>query len=196
MSNNTFTIEPYLIITNSVKENLQMKENWKKIEGFDGKYYISANGEIYSIPAKRILKPCIGNTGYEVVCLRAPNGKSKQYTVHRLVALTFLPNPENLPIINHKDENKLNNKVDNLEWTTAKGNYQEYLKNNQRKVNKPKYFKKDLPNEEWLPIKENLLYEVSNLGRIRNIKTNRLLKFDEISRSFCVNSSCLFLCAE
>ena len=134
MSNNTFTIEPYLIITNSVKENLQMKENWKKIEGFDGKYYISTNGEIYSVPAKRILKTCISNTGYELVCLRSPNGKRKQYTVHRLVALTFLPNPENLPIINHKDENKLNNKVENLEWCTYSYNntYGEHLNKKSR----------------------------------------------------------------
>lgn len=139
MSNNTFTIEPYLIITNSVKESLQMKENWKKIEGFDGKYYISTNGEIYSIPAKRILKTCISNTGYELVCLRSPNGKRKQYTVHRLVALTFLPNPENLPIINHKDENKLNNKVENLEWCTYSYNstYGEHLNKKNRTLHSP-----------------------------------------------------------
>ena len=99
-----------------------MKENWKEIKGFNGKYYISINGEIYSVPAKRILKTCVSNKGYELVCLKSPDGKRKQYTVHRLVALTFVPNPENLPLVNHKDENKLNNKAENLEWCTSKYN--------------------------------------------------------------------------
>ena len=129
MSNNTFTIGPYLIIINSVKENLRMEENWKEIKGFNGKYYISVNGEIYSVPAKRILKTCVSNKGYELVCLKSPDGKRKQYTVHRLVALTFVPNPENFPLVNHKDENKLNNKAENLEWCTYSYNntYGEHL---------------------------------------------------------------------
>ena len=139
MSNNTFTIGPYLIITNSVKENLQMKENWKEIEGFNGKYYISTNGEIYSVPAKRILKTCVSNKGYELVCLKGSDGKRKQYTVHRLVALTFLLNPENLPLVNHKDENKLNNKVENLEWCTYSYNnsYGEHLNKKSRTLHNP-----------------------------------------------------------
>ena len=134
MSNNTFTIEPYLIITNSVKESLQMKENWKEIKGFNGKYYISINGEIYSVPAKRILKTRVSNKGYELVCLKSPDGKRKQYTVHRLVALTFVSNPENFPLVNHKDENKFNNKAENLEWCTYSYNntYGEHMSKKSR----------------------------------------------------------------
>ena len=139
MSNNTFTIEPYLISISSVKENFQMKENWKEIKGFNGKYYVSVNGEIYSVPAKRILKTCVSNKGYELVCLKSPDGKRKQYTVHRLVALTFVPNPENLPLVNHKDENKLNNKAENLEWCTYSYNntYGEHLSKKSRTLHNP-----------------------------------------------------------
>ena len=116
-----------------------MKENWKEIKGFNGKYYISINGEIYSVPAKRILKTCVSNKGYELVCLKSPDGKRKQYTVHRLVALTFVPNPENLPLVNHKDENKLNNKAENLEWCTYSYNntYGEHLNKKSRTLHNP-----------------------------------------------------------
>ena len=168
-------------------------EEFKELKE-DSNYLIYNDGRLFSKKVNRFLKGKIDNVGYRVYSLAIMNEqtgkKGKMLYSHRLVAEYFLPNPNNLTIVHHKDENKLNNNVDNLEWTTAKGNYQEYLKNNQRKVNKPKYFKKDLPNEEWLPIKENLLYEVSNLGRIRNIKTNRLLKFDECQKyvRVCLNN--------
>ena len=89
--------------------DLKMKEIWKDIKGFEGRYLVSNTGKIYSILAKRILKTCISNKGYELACLRNEKGYRKQYTVHRLVAISFLDNPNNYPIINHKDENKLNN---------------------------------------------------------------------------------------
>lgn len=76
-------------------------------------YTIDKNGIVYknNIP----IKLSINNDGYYVVNLKIDN-KYKTYNVHRLVALHFIPNPYNLPIVNHKDENKLNNNVDNLEW--------------------------------------------------------------------------------
>ena len=95
-----------------------MEEIWKDVKGFEGRYLVSNTGKIYSILAKRILKTCISNKGYELACLRNEKGYRKQYTVHRLVAMSFLDNPNNYPIINHKDENKLNNNIDNLEWCT------------------------------------------------------------------------------
>ena len=97
----------------------------KKIDGFD-KYYISKEGEImctdYQRTGKcRMLKPQNVAHGYKGISL-TKNKKSKYYFIHRLVAQTFIPNPYNLPQVNHKDEVKSNNNVDNLEWCTAKYN--------------------------------------------------------------------------
>lgn len=89
---------------------------WKDVVGFEGIYLVSNTGKIYSKLTNKILKTCISNRGYELVCLKNDTHKRKQYTVHRIVANAFIPNINNDPIINHKDENKLNNNADNLEW--------------------------------------------------------------------------------
>lgn len=98
-----------------------MEEIWKEIKGHNN-YQISNLGRIKSLNYKRsqkerILKPSIFNNGYYMITL---NGKKK--LIHRLVAETFIPNPENKPVVNHKDNNKLNNNVENLEWCSHKEN--------------------------------------------------------------------------
>ena len=93
---------------------------WKDIEGYDGVYKISDNGNVFSEKSNKIIKTRI-NKGYEVVKLHK-NGNEKNFFVHRLVAITFIPNPENKREVNHIDENKLNNSVNNLEWVTPKEN--------------------------------------------------------------------------
>lgn len=93
-----------------------MEEIWKDVVGFEGLYEVSSKGRIFSIRTNKVLKTCVSNRGYELVCLRDFDGKRKQYTVHRIVAKAFLENKNNCPIINHKDENKLNNSMNNLEW--------------------------------------------------------------------------------
>lgn len=101
---------------------------WKTIEEWDGLYDISNNGEVRSwyYGKKHLSVPLIRKTkldkdGYVSVILKHNNVK-KTYLVHRLVAKAFIPNPDNLPQINHKDGNKENNNVNNLEWCTAKYN--------------------------------------------------------------------------
>lgn len=88
------------------------------IKGYDG-YTITTAGEVFSTKyrQKRQLKPRINSRGYMYVNL-SKNGKYKSYRIHCLVANAFIPNPKNLPEINHIDGNKLNNKIDNLEWCT------------------------------------------------------------------------------
>ena len=91
------------------------KEIWKDIEGYEGKYKISNFGNVYSCYINRNLKHSKTQDGYPYVILKA-NGKQKIKLIHRLVAIHFIPNPNNLPIINHIDEDKSNYSIDNLEW--------------------------------------------------------------------------------
>lgn len=94
-----------------------MKQIWKDIEKYDN-YEISNYGVIRIKKSKKILKYQIDKDGYYVVNLYK-NSKFKHFRVSRLVAQTFISNPNNLPVVNHKDENKQNNCVDNLEWCTV-----------------------------------------------------------------------------
>jgi hypothetical protein len=111
-----------------------MKEVWKDVEGFEGLYQVSNIGRIKSFvksnryhDAERILNPTIRN-GYKYVFLcnnrKNRTTKGKHYLVHRLVAKAFVinPKPDDFCYVNHKDENKLNNRFDNLEWCDIKYN--------------------------------------------------------------------------
>ncbi len=97
-----------------------MMETWVKIEGFET-YEVSGNGFVRNAKSGELLKPTLNTWGYPSVTL-CHDGKRKNMTVHRLVAEAFLPNPNNLPEVNHLDEDKTNNTVPNLEWTTKKAN--------------------------------------------------------------------------
>lgn len=107
-----------------------MKEVWKDIPGYEGLYMVSNLGRVKRLPLGKqwpyrrthnnIRKPHVSN-GYCQVNLSKDN-EVKWFSVHRLVAMAFIPNPNNYPQVNHKDENKLNNNVDNLEWCTQRYN--------------------------------------------------------------------------
>lgn len=92
----------------------------RQILEHDG-YHASYDGKIYSSKTRRFLKPRKNRLGYLTVGISI-NGKKYTRTVHRLVALAFIPNPDNLPEINHKDGNKENNNVNNLEWSSRSSN--------------------------------------------------------------------------
>ena len=114
-----------MIENNKKIVNLE-NEIWKDIRGYEGIYKISSYGRVWSLKRKGVVKEKIlsqtyNNNGYLRISLNK-NNKSKSILVHRLVAQSFIPNPNNLPCVNHKDENKLNNQVDNLEWCTHKYN--------------------------------------------------------------------------
>lgn len=109
---------------------------FKDIEGYEGLYAVDENGSVWSYEKEcpigihggivkrggHMIKPnCTKRTSHQRVML-TKNGKRKQHFVHRLVALAFIPNPDNLPMINHKDCDPTNNHVNNLEWCTAKQN--------------------------------------------------------------------------
>lgn len=104
----------------SLYKDYGVKEEWKNIKGSNGMYLISNRGEIKNVNTNMIRKPNIVN-GYLRVRLTI-NGKRIGYSIHRLVAETFIDNPHNLPVVNHIDGNKLNNNVTNLEWCTHSEN--------------------------------------------------------------------------
>lgn len=83
-------------------------------------YIISESGDVFSKLTNRILKPCMSSYYKRVVL--SHNGYKKRYLVHRLVAMTYIPNNESKPCVNHIDGNKLNNHVSNLEWVTYSEN--------------------------------------------------------------------------
>lgn len=125
-----------------------VKEIWRDIANYEGRYQISSLGNVKRLAysyidtwgtgrfrqkSEIVLKTRPNKFGYKMIDLRL-YGQRKRVYVHRLVAQAFIPNPNNLPQVNHKDENKLNNNVDNLEWCTHAYN-QQYGTKNQRMVN-------------------------------------------------------------
>ena len=93
-----------------------MSEQWKPIEGYGGKYEVSDLGRVRQ--GEKSVNQYKDGKGYLRVTLYK-DGKERNVKVHRIVSLAFIPNPDNLPMVNHKDEVKTNNRVDNLEWCTS-----------------------------------------------------------------------------
>jgi len=106
---------------------LSMDEVWKDVSGH---YQVSNSGKVRS--QQKILSTWLNNKGYRRVTIYS-NRKRKHLKISRLVAEAFLPNPLNLPEVNHKDGNRQNDNVDNLEWTTHRDNVLHSFRSNKRK---------------------------------------------------------------
>nr|DAQ31530.1 MAG TPA: homing endonuclease [Caudoviricetes sp.] len=130
-----------------------MQEIWKDIPGYEGLYRVSNKGRVkslerYSYKGNRsvqklktkILKAGVRKDNYLTVVLRKC-GKSTSYLVHRLVAITFIDNPYDYNVINHKDENKQNNDIRNLEWCSSLHNNTYNNIAIRRQANKKKHWK-------------------------------------------------------
>ena len=133
-------------------------------------YEVDETGNVYNTETQKELKGTIKN-GYKIVQLWKSNKPSIQ-KVHRLVAQAFLSNPQNLPVVHHKDNNRLNNSIENLAWTS-------YIENNQYEntLTPSSHFREVIETDEdvWLPFR-NSIYLISNTGKVKNSKTNKLLK--------------------
>ena len=137
-------------------------EVWKDVAEYEGFYQVSNRGNVRSVARRdsigrkrggRLLAPSYGGNGYPQVDMYK-NGKSKKKYIHRLVAETFLPNTNGFPQVNHRDENKVNNNVKNLEWCTS-----EY-------------------NNSYGTKTERTAQTQSKKVRASNIKTNEVVKFN------------------
>lgn len=132
-----------------------MKEIWKDIKGYEGLYQVSNLGRVKSLERykenhnklqkveKKIKIPSLDNIGYLKTILYREN-KQKNLRIHRAVAQAFIPNPNNYSQVNHKDGNKLNNNVNNLEWITSTGNIKHAWDNGLRKHLKRPIYQLDL----------------------------------------------------
>jgi len=139
-------------------------EIWKDIVGYNGLYQISNYGNVKSLVRKsifvrgsivinkiineRILKGCKDGYGYPFINLYKES-KSKPFKIHRLVCIAFLPNPENKPQVNHKNGIKTDNRVENLEWATAKENSIHAVSTGLSKVAKGKFSKHSKPVSQF-----------------------------------------------
>lgn len=163
-----------------------MDEIWKPVNGFEGYYEVSNLGRVrrldrydYGCGYPRlykggILKLLCGSSGYYHIML-CKDGKRITKNIHRIVADAFIPNPDNLPQVNHKDEDKSNNRVDNLEWCSPRYNCSYGTKN--RRCNNTK-IERNLVDPETVgqtPEESKELYNEKHKEEIRQKEHNRYL---------------------
>lgn len=145
-------------------------DEWKEVVGYEGLYKVSDKGEVYTVKNNIMMKQRKKGI-YYTVNLRK-NDKSKNYFVHRLVAIAFIPNPDNKLVVNHIDRNGLNNNIKNLEWVTYSENSIHANKTEKHPKNKIKQlenYNTEYNGEELHNIKDCDTRKVTKTGKIYNI---------------------------
>lgn len=167
-----------------------MREVWKDISGYEGIYQASSYGRIKSLGGHRsngyykkekIMKFYKTYNGYYRVGL-SKNGESKGLFVHRIIATTFIPNPNSLRDVNHKDENKINNNIENLEWLSHQDNIN-YGSRKRRMMSNKEWQRKTM-QETSIPV-----YSVSPDGKIEHWYSQH-----EAARQLGLQQSCISGC--
>ena len=156
-------------------ENINDTEIWRDVKGFEGLYKVNRKGEIYSLLKNIIRPPKDNGYGYDSITLNK-NGKKITRYIHRIVAEAFIPNPNNYPMVNHKDENKKNNNVENLEWCTASYNVN-YGTAKIRATIKNK--------ETWKNMSEEKRKEISENHRKMSINYMNSISKEEKIKKYC-----------
>lgn len=160
------------------------QEIWKDIPGYEGLYRVSSIGNVQSVPSttknsrggrKRtgeVMRQAMMPNGYPSISLNK-DGRAKSYRVHRLVALAFHPNPENKPCINHKNCNRSDNRVENLEWCTwSENNSHAHKYGAQRKHYGQNHHNSKITQEIANEIRAKYIpnvYSMSTLGKEYNL---------------------------
>lgn len=140
---------------------------WKPIPEYDS-YEASLDGQIRNKKTKKVLSPCNVEDGYSQVRLSlGARDKYKVCRVHRLVASAWISNPGNKPTVNHKNRDKFDNRVVNLEWADNKEQAQHFAETGTRKK-RVVYDRAVIENEQWANIDTNPGYMISNMGRVKN----------------------------
>ena len=155
------------------------KEIWKPVVGYEGLYEINNKGEIKTIKSGRIIKYFKNKDGY-LSCKLSKKSKTKTYLVHRLVAQAFIPNPENKPYVNHKDSNRLNNTLNNVEWCTPLENVKHMI------ISGRSTYKKGSNNINS-KLDENIVISILNIYKNKNVTQRFLSKKYDVSLS-AINS--------
>lgn len=170
---------------------MSIKPKWVDIVGYENEYQINQFGEIRTLKnsAKRkkydVLKPQISKRNGYVYQMLYKNGKSKLWRVHRLVANAFLPNPNNLSQVNHKDGNKQNNSADTLEWCNQSSNMKHAYINGLQTPSE---------NQKRAVISANKLKQ-KKVCQIKNGKIiNTFSGISEASRQTKISTSCISRC--
>lgn len=141
---------------------------WKNILGYENLYMINEYRDIFSLKSNQYIKPYISNKGYKLIDL-SKNGVRRKYSIHKLVAIHFVPNPNNFPIVLHKDNIKTNTYYENLIWGTYSENNSQTIKDGLNKVPKPDNRKHYLLSNG----SDNIIcYGVSKVTNIINYNTD------------------------
>ena len=157
----------------AAEQGYQMKD----IPGWEGLYACTTHGDIWSHRSDKFLSPSKNKRGYLHVTF-TKDGKRYDYRVNRLIAITFLDNPNNLPQVNHIDGNKLNNNYDNLEWCDQVHNMKEASRMGLLKIKR---------GAESNLYSGKLNIDISNM--IRSIRSNEKLSYDKIAKMFDVSKA-------
>ncbi len=156
-----------------------MIEKWKHIKNHED-YQISNLGRVRSLPKKyrktlTIIKPMINNKGYYRVTLWK-NAKYKRFSIHRLVAIHFIPNPKKLPEVNHKNNNPSNNKKFNLEWCTHSQNMLHAFKTKSKIMMKGE----DCP---WSKLTEEQVKDIRNRWKIGAYNMREIAEYFKLNKT-------------